>query len=531
MIVKKPYAFFIKNFKLFHLIIFVLSAVLLYRTSLIYDFFKEYNKTTPNLIGKDLTSSLFAPWLYILIGIIIAVNILIIVILIKKEKPYMYYIMNISLYISVLAMYIISNNVVNDLEKALVAVKTTLAIRDITNIARMLQTISVVFYLIRATGFDIKKFDFVRDLQGLDISEEDSEEIEVALEFEKNVFIRDIKRNTRKAKYYYKENKTILNIIMLIFLGCVVFLIYLGTNKYDKVYKENEFVNARTVSFGIKDSYVLTKDYKNNTITSKDKALVALKVSLKGTTELQTARAILVVNGTQYYHVNLYRNNLIDLGNVYSNEKLDDEFKDYVLVYQIPTTDIKQPMTFRYIDNIEYQRGETKIKSIDIKLNPKYLDEIEKQETEYQLNNEISLDNYKLNITNYELKDKFTNTYNSCIRTNECYNFNEIIVPSIREKAKIVLKIEGNIEFKDSINKISNVYDFIEKYATIEYTYNGVTYTETNDFNEIVPSRTSEKNIFYIEVNKDILNAEKINLSFNIRNNTYKYILRGDISE
>ena len=62
-------------------------------------------------------------------------------------------------------------------------------------------------------------------------------------------------------------------------------------------------------------------------------------------------------------------------------------------------------------------------------------------------------------------------------------------------------------------------------------TYNGVTYTETNDFNEIEPSRTSEKNIFYIEVNKDILNAEKINLSFNIRNNTYKYILRGDISE
>ena len=58
MILKKPYAFFIKNFKLFHLIIFVLSAILLYRTSLIYDFLREYNKTTPNLIGKELTSSL-----------------------------------------------------------------------------------------------------------------------------------------------------------------------------------------------------------------------------------------------------------------------------------------------------------------------------------------------------------------------------------------------------------------------------------------------------------------------------------------
>ena len=40
-----------------------------------------------------------------------------------------------------------------------------------------------------------------------------------------------------------------------------------------------------------------------------------------------------------------------------------------------------------------------------------------------------------------------------------------------------------------------------------------------------------ENNIFYIEVNKEVLNAEKINLLFNIRNNTYKYILRGDVSE
>ena len=78
MILKKPYAFFIKNFKLFHLIIFALSSILLYRTSLIYDFLKLYNKTTPNLIGKDLTSSLFSPWIYVLIAIIIIINVVLI---------------------------------------------------------------------------------------------------------------------------------------------------------------------------------------------------------------------------------------------------------------------------------------------------------------------------------------------------------------------------------------------------------------------------------------------------------------------
>jgi hypothetical protein len=44
MILKKPYAFFIKNFKLFHLLMCIPSAVLLYRTSLIFGFIKEYGR-------------------------------------------------------------------------------------------------------------------------------------------------------------------------------------------------------------------------------------------------------------------------------------------------------------------------------------------------------------------------------------------------------------------------------------------------------------------------------------------------------
>lgn len=528
MILKRPYAFFIKNFKLFHLIIFTLSAILLYRTSLIYDFLKIYNKTSPNVIGKDLTSSLFSPWLYILILLIIIVNIIIIYILIRKDKPYMYYIVNISLYIAVLVVYIISHGIIYDLQESIVAAKTTLAIRDITNIARMLQTISIIFYLIRATGFDIKKFDFVRDLQGLDISEEDSEEIEVGLDFEKNVFIRDINKGIRNAKYYYKENKFILNIIILVFIAVIFFLIYLGTNKYDKVYNETQFINARTISLGIKETNVITKNYKNSIIAPKDKAIVAIKISLKGDSELQTTRAVLIVNGTKYYNINAYKNDLIDIGNVYNEELLTEEFTDYVLVYLIPLSDIKSQMKFEYVDNVEYQRGETKVRTIDVNLSPKYLDDQKETEKQYNLNDTIELENYKINISNYELNDKFVNKYNNCITQSECYDFNEIIVPSVREKTKAVLKIEGNLEYTESINKISNISDLIEKYGVIEYTYNGNSYEEAYDFNEIKTVRTTEDNVYYIEVDKEILNAEKINLSFKIRNDKYTYTLRGE---
>lgn len=530
MILKKPYAFFIKNFKLFHFIIFTLSSILLYRTSLIYSFMKEYNKTTPNVIGKDLTSSLFSPWLYILIAIIIIVNIIIIYVLINKQKPYMYYIINISLYISVLVVYIVSNGIIHDMQEILVAAKTTLAIRDITNIARMLQTISVIFYLIRATGFDIKKFDFVRDLQGLDISEEDSEEIEVALEFEKNVIIRNIKKHLRNEKYYYQEYKFIINIIILLSISAISLLIYLSANKYDKIYSENEFFNTHTFTVGVKESNIVTKDYKNNSIISNDYALLVVKISAKSTTDTQlpTSRATITINGLKYYSVTSYKNSLIDLGNVYNNEKITSEITDYLLVYQIPKTEINSKITFNFVDNIQYKRGKTTTNAFNVKLNPNNLDEIKTLNIEKQLNNEIALNNYKLKLISYELQDKFTNTYNKCINNTECYDLKEILVPSVREREKVILKIEGTFEYEENISNIIDLYSFIEKYGSIKYTYNGNEYTETNDFKEVQANKTKQDNVFYIEVNKEILNAEKIEITFNIRNNTYRYILRGD---
>ena len=60
---------------------------------------------------------------------------------------------------------------------------------------------------------------------------------------------------------------------------------------------------------------------------------------------------------------------------------------------------------------------------------------------------------------------------------------------------------------------------------------NGNTYTETNDFAEVVSTKIKQDNIYYIQVNKDIMNAEKIVISFNMRNNTYKYVLRGETNE
>ena len=302
--------------------------------------------------------------------------------------------------------------------------------------------------------------------------------------------------------------------------------------KIDKVYKENRYVHGSGISLGVKETNVITKDYRNNTITDDDKVLVAVRVSVKGTTEFQTARAALEVDGIRYYKVSIDRDSLSDLGNIYNGETLTDEFTDYLLVYQIPKSEMKSTMTFKYVDNIIYKRGSTKYETLNIKLSPKYPEESKQVVSEFKMNDELSLDDYAINITNYELSDRFENTYNSCVRENECYDFKEIMIRStLYDTEKTLMKLEGTFESKNSVPDVNSLYKVIEKYATIEYTYNGNTYTETNDFAEVVSTKIKQDNVYYIQVNKDIMNAEKIVITFNMRNYSYKYILRGETNE
>lgn len=493
---------------------------------------KEFCKDSPNVIGKNLVGPLFVYWVYILVLIILAVNILIIIVLIKKDKPIMYYIFNIGLYISVAVVFVFSHRVIYNMQNMLVAAKTTLAVRDFLNLARLFQTVSVIFYLVRATGFDIKKFDFVRDLHGMDISEEDSEEIEFSVEFEGNVFIRNFKRNFRNARYYYRENRFIINIFSLLFLSFVFFFIYFGTNKYDKVYNENVFLSVKGYNIGVKSSSVLVTDYKGNKIVDDDSVLVVVKTSIKGSGLFPSSRAVLVVNGTQYYNNVNYSSYLIDIGNVYSNQTITSDFSDYLFVYKIPKNLADSSMIFRFIDNIVYKKGRTVANSIDIKLKPLNYTRATSKDVEYSLGSEININNYKVNFNSYDISNKYVINYNSCIRVDECIDFKEILVPTVsREKDKALLKVNGSISLDSELGKNTNFSWFFKNFASIDYVLDGKSYTEIGDFEFVTSSKSNESNVYYIEVDKEIANASSIKIKFNFRDVNYVYVIRGDMSE
>ena len=57
MIIRKPYAFLIKHFRLIHAIMTICMGYLLYRSYLIYDYIKSYMATSMLAVNEDITSS------------------------------------------------------------------------------------------------------------------------------------------------------------------------------------------------------------------------------------------------------------------------------------------------------------------------------------------------------------------------------------------------------------------------------------------------------------------------------------------
>ena len=209
MILRKPFAFFIKHFKFIHLILAICAVYLIIKTNDILSFYLEYIDIMSISSNSSISFDLFSGLLWISLIIIILGSLLIAFLMKNKKKPIRFYIINIIVYIWLLIVYLVSYVISKNLEFGLVDIRTLKMIQDFLVISMILQVPSAISLVVRALGFDIKKFDFERDLEELEITSEDSEEVEVNLEFDFDKFKRNVRKQIRHFKYAYYENKII----------------------------------------------------------------------------------------------------------------------------------------------------------------------------------------------------------------------------------------------------------------------------------------------------------------------------------
>lgn len=526
MIFRKPYAFLIKNFRLIHLIFAILAGYLFLKGSDILSFLANYISNNGVIIENFTVKELFPTFIPICFIIILLFNIIMIWLLHIKQKKVLFYILNILFYIVLAILFYFMYTTTLKMQTSLIDSKTVRALRDFFVIASIFQILSMFMYGFRATGFDIKKFDFGKDLVSLDIAETDNEEFE----FQVNVDIDRINRERRKTlrhiKYLYYENKLVSNCIITIAFLVIGLLLYQSFQ--DTRLKYNQFEQFTTSDYQLKigNGYITNQDANGN-ILSKSKSYVILEVYIKKRTsktmKLNNARFELVVGKRKYYHD--YTNNkyFTDIGNGYYDEALKTEFEKYLLVYKINTKDINKNMYFNYVDATSHVA--VKVKFQDLK---------EEKNTQNYVADDIMnfsdtiLDDYQLALTSYGIQKEFTINYRYCVAINECFDAVEYVRPSITSNYnKALLKIKATLTLPEFVNtSITNFESLCNNFGKIKYTIDGNTYQHNLTMNMIKPIKVKQENIYYIEVKEEILRASNVSILFKLRNKTYEYVIK-----
>lgn len=525
MILKRPFAFLIKHFRLIHLFLCIPIFYLLYRTSLILNFITEYLQTDVNVVGTKLVSSLFDFKIVLSIAIILIGSIIIIALMAFKRKPVTFYFYTILTYICISVVFAFNYSIIQTMETGLVDVRTIKIAQDLIVTSILLQIVSSVLFVIRATGFDIKKFNFKYDLEELQIDSYDDEEIEIETGFDTDKLKRKIRRILRHAKYVYVENKLVVMLAILLVIGGISYAIYNNSGVYNKNYELSVAINTDKFVFNIKNNYETSKNYRGNIIT--DNKLIVIDFSAKKNSnvdEIDLTRFDLNVGNKTYRSIDTYDKQLSDLGNVYNGDKLTEEFQNYLLVFEIPTEMNNGKKTLIYRD----YNG----KNIKIKLNPANIDEIESDDS-VNISEKIDLKETLLSpstflIGNFGFANPFKLEYNFCISNSECYTSYEYLTPTYTDNyRKTLFKISGIFEPDENYDNsnIKNFSDLITTYGKLEYTLNNekkIIYLTKL----VKPEKVNSENDLYIEINSEIEQASNIAFVLEIRNRKYTYVIR-----
>lgn len=517
MILRKPYAFFIKYFKLIHVILALLVVFLIYRTGIVVNFLSDYLNSTSFIIEQEFVENLFFTYMIIVPIIVIILSGVILGIMYKKEKPILFYFINIVIFVVVLVLITYSRGFINGMTNNVMNIKAVKLTHDLLVISILLESFSFLIFLTRGLGLNFKKFDFSSDLININISDKDKEEVEININVDINEKKRKTKKNVRYLKYFYMENKFIINTIIIFLIIIIIFIVYYKLYIFKDYYKEGNAVNMDGVNIAVDQSYLLEEtenfyligvDFKVNT-TLKNKTLLNNDLFLK-------------IGNYKILSTKEYCNNYVDLGDCYNGEIITNDFSNFLLFYEIPKIYYVNDILFEYV---------TVNNEVKFKINPiRLADNINIKK--YKLDDilffeESMLRNINFRISSFEISDSFSINYNYCYKENDCINSIEYIKPTINSNFdKTVLKL--NLEYNSENKTYNTFYKLFEKYGSITYILNEIEYTQKLEFEELKSSKLKEQGIIYISAIRDILNADYISLEFNIRNNKYEYVLRGE---
>ncbi len=537
MILRKPYAFFIKHFKLFHLFLSVFFVYSLFRMTGVINFINSYGDSGATLITMNDVNSVYNNFDFIVPIIMLALCILLLTVMSLKRKPNKFYMFATITSIVLLAVNIYGHATLKQLTVEWLEIVRIDTLADIYIFVMIACMISCAMSISRAIGFNISRFDFNNDILQFDLSEEDNAEFEVVVDFDVNDLKRNAQKKARYFKYFLKENKSI--IIWTVAVIVISLSLYGVFNffKYNKhIIKTSTFSSQTYNGFnlGINNSYIIDSDLKGNKLKD-NKHLLVVDVTIANNgyreeAQFLTGTVNINVGNDNYYVTKKYDSVVTDLGKIYNDEKIRPSTKQAsyalrrLLVFEVPENHLNSKILFGV-------RDFNSDKTVYTQLKPNDLSNLDSDNHDYKMGDELDLKNSTINdakikIDSYKIASKFKVDYNFCTTSKICIKSTEYLVPTTTNSRydKTLLKLTGNFEFnKDNI--INDFYKLFVNFGYIEYRIGDKMYRQDSMFKEIKSNKLKQSNVCYIEVNKDIEKADSVYIGFKIRNIDYRYYL------
>ena len=512
MVLKRPYLILIKYFRLIHLVMAIFSAYCIYKMNFLLKFFNEYLVNDINVIGNDLQGTLFSAVLFAFTIIILFVSIILLFTMLSKKKTFKFYLYNTVAYLFILILLFYSYSFLGKMETSLIDILVVRVLRDLFLISLFVQGISLIYFFIRIIGLDLKKFDFMSDVESYNLDSDNLDEIEVSFDFDSNERRRIRKQKLADLKFTFRENRFIIICVIIIVLGISAYLVYSKVYLANKTYNQGELVNSEYYNIRIDNSYILNTSKNGKKITNN--YLVVVDVNIMNTSYYKkfiSGNLKLHIGDNIYNITNNYNKYLTDLGSVYENEEISLKGNNYLFVFEVNIEDIKKDMIIYYYDNIN---------NIKIKLKPQTFKQEEKK---YNLNDELDIDSDSFVIKSYDIQDKMIINYELCL-SNGCYQMKQNIVPTLDTNYdKVIMKLEGTSKYAND-SKFKGFSKIIANLGYIEYDIGGNTYI--SNMTRFTNLKKEEENIYYYEVDKNIMNADNIFLVLNTRKFKYNIILK-----
>ena len=517
MIIRKPYAFLIKHFKKIHIILLFLSAFIYYKHLQITSFVNEFMRLeTYDMYNEPITN--YVSFLPILAMLLLFIGSIVLIILLHhKKKPWKLYIIPAFTYIFMVIVFFSAKSFF-DQYNGIVDSAGIRAVRDFLFIAGVLQYPSMLIFLVRSVGVDLKKFNFQSDEEFLELSNEDREELEININFDKDSLKRGTKRFFRNISYIYIEHKLIINIVASVLFVLLLFGTYKFVFVTNKSYKQGQSLNANGYTITINKSYYTDKDYAGREISDKS-AFVIVNLNIKNNMQQREVdlQKFHIMNGIKDFVTTskTYETEFQDFGKAYQVLDLKrDAEQNLIMIFKVDKKLSKNRFVLYYQ---EFNGDKPHLRKIKLKMTD--VSEIithKKLSIGQELKFKLKEKTEEIIFDDYELLDTVNYSYRICTSSNcstKTANY------SAGEGFKI-LKIpfsSNNFEGKDMI-------DFSIKYGTINYIDNknkNTVLTIKNPFN-----KTYYGKYLFIKIPVAVANSNSIELEYTIRNNRYVYKIR-----